>query len=327
MDVRWLNFYFDGLRLGKRVMVQRTRKVWLGIILFLVSLYPVFAQTAISVADTSGWNAWTVNGSYIIDPIADQQTGQGTDDIVGTALIPALQQKAGIINTSNYVLFRARMANFGGTVNKFGSNGGNFGMGLDLDLNGSIDLMMVFSQKSNGATSIKFGLPGSNTNTSPSTTSWTFPTQTVITPVAYSGLNPTLASYYIQDATIIDGNNINSGTKTPDDAWLTFGLTFEQMNYGINGFAPGFGNYTFGYDSTISYVAFTSTQDNALNQDLAGTSGNLSSSASWTSLGAASDPVDAYGRRPIVPEPSTYGALMLALGLGVVLWRKIRRQK
>ena len=73
----------------------------------------------------------------------------------------------------------------------------------------------------------------------------------------------------------------------------------------------------------MSFIASTSTQGNALNQDLYGTSGNTNSTLTWSQLGASTGFSLPSG---IVPEPATYlqiGALLL-VGGGVA-WRQRRR--
>lgn len=287
------------------------------------------AQGVISVADTTGWTAWTTtSGAIMQDPAGDQQTGQGQDDFVGDATYVGFQQKAGTLNGVNTVMFRARFNKFDGT-NQWG-NGGNFGLGMDLDGNGSVDLVMVMSEGSgnvnNRTRSITFATPGLGANDGPSTTSWTFPTQTAISLTAYSGSNGTTANYSLVQAT--DGSSF-SGTP---DAWLTFGISFANLQNAIRTWAkaptgqPTFwSTYNLTYNSTIAFIAYSTQQTNALNQDLFGTAGNTTATINFSQLGSITPPMDAYGR---VPEPATYaqlGALLLAAG--VIAWRRRKHQR
>ncbi len=287
------------------------------------------AQGVISVADTTGWTAWTTSsGAIMQDAPGDQQTGQGQDDFVGDLTYAGFQQKAGTLNGVNTVMFRARFNKYDGT-NQWG-NGGNFGLGMDLDGNGSVDLVMVMSEGSGNANnrtrSITFATPGAGANDGPSTTSWTFPTQTAINLTAYSGSNGTTANYYLTGAT--DGSNF-SGTP---DAWLTFGISFANLQNAIRTWAkaptgqPTFwSTYNLTYNSTIAFIAYSTQQTNAINQDLFGTTGNTSATINFTQLGSITPPMDAYGR---VPEPATYaqlGALLLAAG--VIAWRRRAKQQ
>jgi hypothetical protein len=70
----------------------------------------------------------------------------------------------------------------------------------------------------------------------------------------------------------------------------------------------------FDENSTVQYVFGTSTQTNALNQDLAGPIGETSSALTWAQLGAISNPYSAAGVP--VPEPGT--ALLLGSGLAAL---------
>ncbi|MBX3735788.1 MAG: hypothetical protein KF715_03785 [Candidatus Didemnitutus sp.] len=284
----------------------------------------VRAQSAISVTSTSstGWNAWyTGAGAVMTDPQNDQQTGQHTDDYVGDATHYGMQQTAGTIGGTDYVAWRFRFDDYSG-ADKFGGNGGNAGLGLDLDGNGSVDVMMVMSEGSgnvnNRARTVYFGTPGAGANTGPSTTTWTIDTNQT------TAVSLTVNTTYDLQATN-DGFNF-AGTQ---DSWLTFAVSFANMQAGIRAYAgPAFSNFVYDYTTKISYIAFTSTQLNALNQDLFGaskaalTNGTPENTATWADLGAITPQIDAFGR---VPEPATYaqlGALLLAGG--VVAYRRQR---
>lgn len=265
------------------------------------------AQTTISVTDTTGWTPWmTANNAVMVDPAADQQTGQGQDDFVGDLTYYGFQQKAGKLvsdPTNDYILYQARMAKYD---NK--GFGGNWELGMDLDGNGSVDLIMKMTDK-NGQT-ITFASPGTGANTSPSTTSWgTF--------AGSITLNSNTYSY--QNATAIDSGY--ASTTSTANAWVTFAISFTNLQTAIQTYATGFSTYTVDSNTRISYIAFTSTQGNAINQDLYGTAGNLNSTLTFADLGAGTGPLSPSG---VVPEPATYlqlGVLMLS-GLGVIWWRR-----
>lgn len=276
------------------------------------------AQTAISVSDSTGWTAW-VNGagSMISDASGDQQTGQTTDDFVGDSTYAAFQQKAGTIGGANYILWRARFDSFS-AADKFGGNGGNLGLGIDLDGNGSVDIIMMMTEGSgnvnNRSRTLTFGTPGAGANTGPSTTTWSFPTQTAI--------DLTVNTTYDLVATT-DGYNFNGS----QDSWLTFGISFTNLQTAIQTYAPSsFSSYTVDYNSKMSFIAFTSTQNNSLNQDLAGatknalTNGTAENLSSFSDLGAFTPMIGADGR---VPEPATYMQIgVFALAAGLMIWRR-----
>jgi hypothetical protein len=298
--------------------------------LFLVIGGAAFAQTTISVTDAIGtWNAWTkAGGATMTDAPSDQQTGQKTDDFASDATYASFYQKAGKLNGgTDYILWRARFDDFSGTTNKFGGNGGNLGLGMDLDGNGSVDLIMMFSENggnvNNRVRTVTFGDPGTGANTGPSTTTWTFPGTIAPTTLTAN------TDYQLIQTT--DGSNING---TPD-SWLTFGVSFATLSTAIATYAPGLLNGgtsdVVTYTSQISYIAFTSTNTNALNQDLEGgskdslTSGTADYLSTFAALGASSAYLQPNGR---VPEPATYAqvaSLLFAAGLVGYRRRKAKR--
>lgn len=279
----------------------------ISLILGCLLAWSLKGQTTISVTDTTGWTPWmTASNDVMVDPAADQQTGQGQDDFVGDLTYYGFQQKAGKLTsdpTNDYILYQARMA-------KYDSKGfgGNWELGMDLDGNGSVDLVMKMTDKK-GQT-ITFASPGTGANTSPSTTSWGTFAGTIT-------LNANTYSY--QNATAIDSGL--ASTTTTDNAWVTFGISFTNLQTAIQTYAAGFSTYTVDASTRISYIAFTSTQGNAINQDLYGTAGNLNSTVTFADLGAGTGPLSPSG---VVPEPATYvqlGVLVFS-GLGVVWWRR-----
>jgi hypothetical protein len=269
------------------------------------------AQTAVSVTDTTGWNSWTkADLTLMSDITTDQQTGQGADDFASDANVTGFYQKAGTIGGVDHLLFRARFDKYDGP-DQWG-NGGNFGLGMDINGDGALDLILMMTEGSgnvkNRTRTLTWGDPGTGANTGPSTTTWTFPSQTATT----------LTVNTTYDVTQATDSNLNG---TPD-MLLSFAVSFTNLQSAVRTYTP-FADFTMTYDTRISYIAFTSTQANSLNQDLFGTTGNTSSTLTWAELGAITGPADAWG---VVPEPATYaqvGTFMLA-GLG--LWWRRRRQ-
>lgn len=284
----------------------------------------VRAQTLNATAN-SGWATWTFGGADMVDYVGDQQTGQGSDDFVGDGGIYTMLSQAGKASfapTTDYLFFRARMDQYSAD-DKWG-NGGNWGIGMDVDGDGDLDLVVMMSESAgnvnNRTRTVTFGTPGTGANTGPSTTSWSFPSQTAISLT----LNQT---YDLQSATAADGQSYGGDP----DAWITFGLSFAQLQAGIRNYAvPNAGNpnqyanYTLTYDSRIAMISFTSTQNNALNQDLAGVNGGTNSALTYSQLGAITPPMGPGG---YVPEPATYAQMGVLLSVAGFLVHRRRRQQ
>jgi hypothetical protein len=291
------------------------------------------AQSVVSVADTTGWSPWKLPGGNAITDVAnDQQTGQKTDDFVGNSTTYAFQQKAGTIGGTNYILFRARMGDFQG-VNQVGGNGMNLGVGFNLDnsVNGSIDLVMMMSKTNQTNAILQFGTPGTGANDGPSTTTWTFATQTPVTLTLYNptSQNPTTANFYVQSATAVDGVKLNTGNTNVQDSWVTFGVTFATLQNAARTYSnnsASFSNFTVTYSTPLTMIGFTSTQANALNQDLAGVTGGIGNSASTSSFATLGATTIATTVDPApVPEPSTFLMVPALLAPAVMVLRRRRR--
>lgn len=276
--------------------------------------FGVVSASAISVTDTTGWNAWkTTSGAVMTDPAADQQTGQGQDDFVGTLTTgqEGFQQKAGLLDsdpTNKYIIFRVRMG-------KYDSNsgfGGNLSLGLALTGTGAINLVMDMQDK-NGQT-LSFASPGTGANTSPSTTSWG----------NFAGaITLTSNTYNYQQAT---GGTVGSYTST-GNAWVTFAISYANLQAAVRAYAgASFSTFTMSDTTALSFIAFTSTQGNAINQDLFGTSGNMNSASTFSSLGAGTMQMQPGGG-PVPELPAFYQlAGLFAVGLAGWFWKNRRRQ-
>jgi hypothetical protein len=178
---------------------------------------------------------------------------------------------------------------------------------MDADTDGDIDLFLAVDNRSGGGTD-QLGTcnPGTGANTSPNTTT------IITTPLVAYGENdpgdPHYDNYDFSAVTTIDpletNTDLDGGGK--EDVYLTFVIPFGDVvtQLGILGIA-------FDENSTVQYVFGSSTQSNALNQDLAGPNGGTTSSLTWDQLGAIS--LEYSASDTPVPEPST--AVLLGLGL------------
>ena len=276
---------------------------------FALALLVSGSAGAALIAVTSDNTEWT----EIAYPIAttpdapnDHQTGIAEGDIVGNntgdpAVLTNFDDNGtpGIL-TDGYVAFRVRL----GEDKPPAGFTAFFGVGMDANTDGVIDLFLaVDNSPSGGGNKIAIFSPGAGANTSPSTTS------IITTPlVSYAENNPLYDNYDFSSVTTIDpletNTDLDSGGKV--DYYLTFVVPFDDIVAQL-----GTLGITFDENSTVQYVFGTSTQTNALNQDLAGPTGGTTSTLTWEQLGAISLEYTASGSP--VPEPST--ALLLGMGL------------
>jgi hypothetical protein len=264
------------------------------------------AAGAAIIAVTSDNTEWTEIAYPIVttpDDPNDQQTGIAEGDIVGNntgdpAILTNFDDNGtpGIL-TDGFIAFRVRL----GEDKPPAGFTAFFGVGMDANSDGVIDLFLGVDNTASGAgNQIGIFNPGAGANTSPDTTTLV---TTPLVSYAETGLN-----YDFSAVTTIDpletNTDLDAGGKV--DVYLTFVVPFDDVvaQLGLLGIA-------FDENSTVQYVFGTSTQTNALNQDLAGPNGGTTSSLTWEQLGAISLEYSASGTP--IPEPST--ALLLGLGL------------
>jgi hypothetical protein len=246
------------------------------------------------------------------DVYNDEDTGDREADIVGNASRPALYMQfddGGTPDlTDGNIAFRLRL---GAQWNPPGFS--RFAaVGMDADGDGALDIF-IGVDNSGGSDRIEIYNGGGGGNTSPSTT----------TLVSVANPNPPPDYYtYTQtasnydwsetDATIEPGeSNFDLDADTNTDRFLSWLVPFNDIVTILSG-APH--NITIDEHSPVQYVAGTSTQDNALNQDLGGPDGETDSALTWEELGAVSDPV------MFAPEPGSLNLLLFGL-LGLAVTR------
>ncbi len=264
------------------------------------------AAMILVAGDNTDWTEISYPVVTTPDAPNDQQTGIAEGDIVGNdtgdpAVLTNFDDNGtpGDL-TDGYIGFRVRI----GEDKPPAGFTSFFGVGMDADTDGDIDLFLGVDNAPGGGTD-QLGIfnPGAGANTSPNTT-------TIITTplVAYAENDPIYDNYDFSPVTTIDPAETNTDLDGggSEDYYLTFVIPFDDVvaQLGILGI-------TFDENSTVQYVFGTSTQTNALNQDLAGPTGGTTSSLTWDQLGAISLEYSASGTP--VPEPST--ALLLGLGL------------
>jgi len=267
---------------------------------------PAGAAVIAVASDNTDWTEIAYPVVTTPDDPNDQQTGIAEGDIVGNntgdpAILTNFDDNGtpGVL-TDGYVAYRVRL----GEDKPPAGFTAFFGVGMDANTDGVIDLFLgVDNSPSGGGNKIAIFSPGADANTSPSTTS------IVTTPlVSYTENDPIYDNYDFSAVTTIDpletNTDLDGGGKV--DYYLTFVVPFDDVVAQL-----GLIGITFDENSTVQYVFGTSTQTNALNQDLAGPNGSTTSTQTWEQLGAISLEYSASGTP--VPEPST--GLLLSLGL------------
>lgn len=269
------------------------------------------ADAAISLSGPSvgaGWIAVAANYDFL----DDQQTGDPASDIVGTAVSPGFFTAF----DSNYALsptqsgpalaFRTRLDDAG--------NGGNFTrnlwIGIDADLNGSVDAFIGVDTQSN---KVSIGIYDSGSdlptdNTGPSNT--TIEKIPAYTAAGVAGVNYNYRAVTTGDGgTRLDLTGATDGTDT--DFYVSCVVSFTDLAAFLTTELPAAFNATtpFTVNTPIRYVLGTSTQGNSLNQDLGGIdNNNFVKTDTWQNLGGFSPIMTPTGQ--LVPEVS---ATLLAL--------------
>lgn len=243
---------------------------------------------------TTQWVPILYGNNNYPDPPNDQQTGSAESDIVGNQSEPSLYMQY----NSGYLGFRLRV---GADVNPPGFKGDAF-IGLDANLNGSLDLFIGVDNAGN-PNQLGIWNPGTGSNTSPKTTTIG---STPVFSYAETSMN---YSFTLVNATINPGaTNFDLNGDGRTDQFLTFYIPFTNIVYALS--LEGITGFTT--NSPMQLVAATATQPNSLNEDLNGVNGGINSSLTWSQLGGLSLSYAPGGLEP-VPEPSAGAFFGLAL--------------
>lgn len=289
-------------------------------ILFVLLIVSVSAQTTLYVAGPrsglgSTWVGMTSTESpgatsFIGDPLSDQQTGQSPDDFVNSVGQPTIFISNGFVNGVASVGVRVYLAG-----NQPSGYTGNARFGIDANNDGAVDLF--FGPTLGGAAKtqgIVFQLPTGPGNYSPSTTN--LGNNFGLIPFTTNNFNYQSVSTNIDPTWTNVGPNINSvlsfsiPTQTIKDVLAQSGIIMTDQTY-------------------FNLLAFTSTQGNAINQDLVGSTGIVNTMRFDGSNGGFTDYYAFDGgwkARPIVPEPSAYGFIMLAGSLFLICYKRLRKK-
>lgn len=252
--------------------------------LWLVLLSIGLSQS-VTDATTSFSQVRAATGVTMTDFLADQATGQGADDFV----VNGIYLKYGLSNGvyTQYVrgVFSAYQAK---------GFGGNFKVGIDANNDGALDLVYGVTD-TGGNRGIVVQLPSTG---SISTGSTSLGSPTSVTP--FSSAN---YSYTIMDF------NSNNGM-------LTFAIPFTviQNSLAAQGIAIDQNTY-------LRSIYFTATNQGAVNQDIYGTSG-ITTTLRYDSGGGFTEYQNFTGATIPIPEPSTYGLIMIGFLSGFFIFKK-----
>jgi hypothetical protein len=286
-----------------RASILPARVAWIS-----VWLLAGLRVSAVQVNDPSTlWQAFP--GNY--DFAGDQQAGSPAGDIVGTTSNPGFfttfNSNGLASNTDGTLGFRIRLDAAGGPANKPAFDRVAW-VGIDADLNGSIDMFMGANfQGSRSELSIRD--VGSGLNNSPNSTSVSSTAAYTYTPGALN-YDYRMVNYMLDGGTT---NDITTNTTGDPDYYLSFFMPLQDI---VN-FLITKGIYITD-NSPLRYVLATSTQANNLNQDIGGIMGSTNSTSTWGQLGAFTPTITGSGT--VIPEPGS--ALILASGVLLLMRRR-----
>ncbi|MES2474617.1 MAG: PEP-CTERM sorting domain-containing protein [Verrucomicrobiota bacterium] len=275
------------------------------------------SHAAISLAGPSGTGWVSLGANY--DFLADQQTGDPASDIVGNAANPGFYTAFDDLGTPSLtdgnIGFRIRLDDHGGNSNNI-AFGRNLWVGIDADLNGSVDVFLGVNLQGSG-NHVRITSPGTGLNTSPNTTS--------VSSSPYKSFTLSASNYNYRAVAGTDGGGTINDTldNTPStagdtDYYLSFLVPFNDVVAYLNTKSVPI---SINQNTALRYVLATSTQPNTFNQDLGGVNGGLSETRTWTEIGGFSPTISAGSQ--LVPEVSS-SLLVLLGGMATVLRRRRR---
>ena len=287
-----------------------------------------FGQPVINVAGpTSQFQSWKLaSGASIIDTQADQQTGLLQGDFMGIAAgtpgysttpanaVASAMVTAGTIGGVAHLVFRYRMTDYNGTKTYVGST---LSVGIGFKTLSGPGVTTIYATVDSGTAGNRLFFQGGGTglNDGPSTTTLD---AGAFAGNPYSKVSPLLLTTdtnwsYLKVSDLGETNyDRTTVSKIDANSFATFAIKLSDLQAATRALTGNAG-FTLDYGTEMAFVGWTSTQTQSINQDINGTPGI--STASWSSMGAFTDYVDATGKKPVVPEAATVlqvGALLLA---------------
>ena len=267
---------------------------------------------------TTDWTAISYP-LLVPDVYNDEQTGDTESDIVGNASRPALYMQfddggTPLDLTDGNIAFRLRL---GAQRNPPGFS--RFAaVGMDADLDGALDIF-IGVDNSGGGDRIEIYNGGGGGNTAPNNTTIVSVTppdplpdpDSLTYPLTYAQTGSNY-DWSMTNSTIEPGeSNFDLDADGNTDYFLSWLVPYNDI---VTLLSRSPHNIIINEHWPAQYVAGTSTQDDALNQDLGGPDGETDSGLTWEELGAVSDPV------VFAPEPGSLNLLLFGL-LGLAVTR------
>ncbi len=298
-------------------------------------------QIAVSDLSSTFTKVVKPDGTLLTDPFTDQQTGQKQADFISftagttgvylnnasttttiSSDVPGFLLKSGTISgdaTNTYLMFRFRFQDKNNTKDYQGSA---VMLGADLTGDGKPDI--IFGVDSRGTTpNLVFLEAGTGANDAPNTTTAASYTTTATTTLNKAG-SPLTFGYAAAPETYTA-----TGGGALQNMNLTFAITYTNLQQAIRDMGTvngtNFSTFTVSASTEMAFVAYSSGQPNAFNQDIYGGNITNTTATTWTALGAFSSIITADGQSRIIPEPATFahtGALLLCAGALLIRRRR-----
>ena len=269
----------------------------------------------VSLSSSTGWTPIMMGTAF--DESGDSQAGAADTDLIGDTSHASVYAAYDDNGTPDYagddwLSYRLRIDNPTSST----TFGGVAVIGMDANLDGKVDLFISVDGRNN-TQAVRLMDPGTDLNTSPSTTS-----TTMLPPgwLPNNGVYPFESTPYLAEAVSSfndphwNGDN-DLGDDGKTDLFVSFKVPLADVatvlaqpsptdRKGITGPRGTTGIQGFTKDTVVQYVAFTQTQAGPINGDLAGVGSSYDKNATFDSLGTYTDPMSPAD--PVSAGPSVF---------------------